>query len=182
MRERRLFIILGIVLAVLALGIAYAATLSVGLRITGSAAATASEANFDVKFTKVSAVTGTGGVDTKGSTATIDSTDPTKGTYNFTGFTTKGQTQTATWTISNQNEAELYAHIVADAANQINRGYFKATCELAEEVIEPNGTTTLTVKVECIKTPVEGTVESGIMTFGFTATASNSEEDEERRL
>ena len=182
MRERRLFIILGIVLAVLALGIAYAATLSVGLRITGSAAATASEANFDVKFTKVSAVTGTGGVDTKGSTATIDSTDPTKGLFSFNGFTTKGQTQSATWTISNENDAELAAYIEIISEIELNREYFRGTCELAGEVIEPNGTTTLTVKVECIKTPVEGTVESGIMTFGFTATASNSEEDEERRL
>jgi len=175
MRERRLFMILGIILAVLALGIAYAATLSIGLSITGSATAMASEENFDVKFTEVSDVTGTGGVDTKGSTAEIDSNDQTKGTFEFKGFVTKGQTQSATWTISNDNDAGLYADIAANSAIECTDGeYFRGTCDLASEVIEPNGTTTLTVTVECIKTPTIGRVTSGVMRFGFTATASHS--------
>jgi len=176
MRERKLFMVLGIVLAVLALGIAYAATLNVNLSITGTATAMASEENFDVKFTYVSPVTGTGEVDTSGSTAEISS-DPTRGTFEFTGFITKGQTQSATWTISNENEAELYAHIVAYRELEVaDREYFRGRCDLASDVIEPNGTTTLTVTVECIKTPTSGTVKSGVMEFGFSAIASADEE------
>jgi len=102
MRERRVFMLLGIVIAVLALGLAYAAV-STNLEIKGNVTGTFDSNNFQVKFSKVSEVTGTKGVNTAGSTATINSTDPTKGTFNFTGFTTKGQTQSATWTISNEN-------------------------------------------------------------------------------
>jgi len=102
MRERRVFITLGIVLAVFVLGLAYAAV-STELEIKGNATGTFDPSNFQVKFSKVSAVTGTKGVNTSGSTATIDSIDKTKGTFSFNGFTTKGQTQSATWTISNEN-------------------------------------------------------------------------------
>jgi len=171
MRERRLFMLLGIVLAVFALGLAYAAV-STNLEIKGNATGTFDPSNFQVKFSKVSGVTGTKGVNTTGSTATIDSVDKTKGTFNFTGFTTKGQTQSATWTISNDNNAELYAHIEMNTDTEINKEHFRATCDLADDVIAPNETTTVTVTVECIKTP-EGNVNSGVMTFGFTATSSH---------
>jgi len=171
MRERRVFMLLGIVLAVLALGIAYAAV-SRELEITGNATGNFDPANFQVKFSKVSEVTGTNGVNTTGSTATIDSTDPTKGTFSFNGFTTKGQTQSATWTISNENDAGLYAHIEMNTDTEINKEHFKATCNLADDVLDPNETTTVTVTVECIKTP-EGNVDSGEMIFGFTATSSH---------
>jgi len=175
MRERKLFMALGIVLAVLALGLAYAAV-STGLEITGSATGEFDPNNFQVRFSKVSAVTGTNEVDTSGSTAEIDSTDPTNGTFYFTGFKTKGQTQSATWTISNESDSGLYAHIAAYSAMEINREYFKATWDLADEVIAPKGTTTLTVTVECIKVPDKATVKSGVMTFGFSVIPSADEE------
>ena len=171
MRERRVFMLLGIVIAVLALGLAYAA-ISTNLEIKGNVTGTFDSANFQVKFSGVSGVTGTKGVNISGSTASINSADPTKGTFNFTGFTTKGQTQSATWTISNENDAELYAYIEMNTDTEINREHFKATCNLADDVLAPNETTTVTVTVECIKTP-EGNVNSGVMTFGFTATSSH---------
>jgi len=170
MRERRVFMMLGIVLAVLALGLAYAAV-STGLEITGNVTGTFDSNNFQVKFSKVSEVTGTNGVNVSGSTAKISS-DPTIGTFNFTGFTKIGQTQSATWTISNANEAGLYALIEITTATEFNSEYFKATCDLEWDAIAPNETTTVTVTVECIKTP-EGNVNSGELTFGFTATSSH---------
>jgi len=171
MRERRVFMLLGIVLAVFALGLAYAAV-STNLEITGNATGNFDPSNFQVIFSEVSGVTGTNGVNTAGSTASINSADPTKGTFSFTGFTTKGQTQSATWTISNDNNAELYAHIEINTDTEINKEHFRTTVELADDVIAPNETTTVTVTAECIKTP-EGNVESGEMTFGFTATSSH---------
>ena len=134
MRERRVFMTLGIVLAVFVLGLAYAAV-STQLEITGNATGNFDPANFQVKFSKVSEVTGTKGVNTSGSTATIDSTDPTKGLFSFNGFTTKGQTQSATWTISNENDAELAAYIEIISEIELNREYFRGTCELAGEVM-----------------------------------------------
>jgi len=171
MRERRVFMMLGIVLAIFVLGIAYAAV-SRELEIKGNATGNFDPSNFQVIFSGVTGVTGTKGVNTSGSTATIDSVDPTKGTFSFNGFTTKGQTQSATWTISNENNAELYAHIEMNTDTEINKEHFKVTCNLAGDVLAPNETTTVTVTVECIKTP-EGNVESGEITFGFTATSSH---------
>ena len=177
MRERRVFMLLGIVLAVFALGLAYAAV-STNLEITGNATGNFDPSNFQVKFSKISEVTGTKGVDTKGSTVSINSTDPTKGTFSFTGFTTRGQTQSATWTISNENEAQLYALIEITTASEVNSENFKATINLADDVLAPNETTTAKVTVECIKTP-EGDVNSGEMSFGITATSSADEEQAE---
>jgi len=171
MREKRVFMLLGIVLAVFTLGLAYAA-ISANLEITGNVTGTFDSNNFQVKFTDVTDVTGTNGVNVSGSTAEIAS-DPTIGTFSFTGFTKIGQTQSATWTISNANEAELYALIEITTATEVNSEYFKATCNLADAAIAPNGTTTVTVTVECIKTP-EGNVSSGEMTFGITATSSHT--------
>jgi len=173
MRERRVFMMLGIVLAVFTLGLAYAA-ISTNLEITGNVTGTFDSNNFQVKFSKVSAVTGTNGVNVSGSTATIVSGNETMGTFSFTGFTTRGQTQSATWTISNENEAQLYALIEITTASEVNSENFKATIDLADDVIAPNETTTATVTVECIKTP-EGDVNSGEMSFGITATSSADE-------
>jgi len=171
MRERRVFMLLGIVLAVFALGLAYAAV-TTGLEITGNVTGTFDSNNFQVKFSHVTEVTGTNGVNVSGSTAKISS-DPTIGTFSFTGFTTRGQTQSATWTISNANEAGLYALIEISTATEVNSENFKATIDLADDVIAPNETTTVTVTVECIKTP-EGDVSSGEMTFGITAITSHT--------
>ena len=170
MRERRVFMLLGIVLAVLALGLAYAAVSS-NLEITGSATGNFDPSNFQVIFSEVTEVTGTNGVNTSGSTATIDSTDPTKGTFSFNGFTTKGQTQSATWTISNENDAQLSAYIETITESEINREYFRVTCELADDAIAANEETTVTVKAECIKTPDEETVYGGEFVFSFEATS-----------
>ena len=177
MRERRVMMLLGIVIAVLALGLAYAA-ISENLEITGSAAGNFDPANFEVIFSEVSGVTGTNGVNTSGSTATIDSVDKTKGSFSFNGFTTKGQTQSATWTISNENDAGLSAYIETVTESQINREYFKATCNLADNAIGPNEETTVTVTVECIKTPTDEKVYGGEFVFSFVATSSAEEIEE----
>ena len=70
MRERRVMMLLGIVLAVFVLGLAYAAV-STQLEITGNATGNFDPSNFQVIFSGVSGVTGTKGVNTSGSTATI---------------------------------------------------------------------------------------------------------------
>jgi len=164
MKAKRTFIVLAIVIAVLALGIAYAAV-TANLEIRGNATGSFDTANFQVYFSEHSAVTGTGGVVTTGSTADINSEDPTIGTFNFTGFTTVGQKQSATWTILNDNDADIDAvnvtTTIENAGN--NTEYFKVTKTDAPSTIKAGQTGTVTVTVECMKTPEEDVSSTGIV-------------------
>ena len=165
MKAKRTFIVLAIVIAVLALGIAYAAV-TANLEIRGNATGSFDTANFQVYFSEHSAVTGTGGVVTTGSTADINSEDPTIGTFNFTGFTTVGQKQSATWTILNDNDAGMKAINVKAAVENAgtNTENFKVTItKEPAQTIEANGSTEVTVEVECIKTPEAAVSSTGIV-------------------
>ena len=66
--------------ALLCLGIGYAAISAVNLIINGNATGTFNQANFKVKFTTASVTSGAG-------TAAIDSNDPKVATFDVTGLT-----------------------------------------------------------------------------------------------
>ena len=167
MKAKRTFIVLAIVIAVLALGIAYAAV-TANLEIRGNVTGSFDTANFQVYFSEVSAVSGDNAT---GSTAAINQDDKTIGTFNFTGFTTVGQTQSATWTIINDNDADIDAVNVTTAIENAgsNTEYFKVdvTKEPAD-TIKAGATDTVTVRVTCMKTP-EGDVASNGIVIGITA-------------
>lgn len=166
MKAKRTFIVLAIVIAVLALGIAYAAV-TANLEIRGNVTGSFDTANFQVYFTEVSAVTGDNAT---GSTATINSSDKTIGEFNFTGFTTVGQKQSATWTIINDNDADIDAvNVTTTITNPgSNTEYFTVTKTDAPSTIKAGETGTVTVTVECVKTP-EGDVASSGIVVGITA-------------
>lgn len=170
MKAKRTFIVLAIVIAVLALGIAYAAV-TANLEIRGNVTGSFDTANFQVYFSEVSAVTGTGDVDTTNSNAAIDATDKTIGTFNFTGFDTIGQTQSATWTILNDNNADIDAVNVAATVTGAgsNTEYFKVEItEAPATTIAAGASDDITVTVTCLKTP-EGDVSSTGIVVGITA-------------
>jgi len=172
MKAKRTFIVLAIVVAVLALGIAYAAALTNTLSISGTASATADANNFNVEFSGVSAVTGDNAT---GSTASAEVSGNKKmGSFTFTGFTAKDQVQEATWTISNVNTSNLKATVNMSVSQGAESEYFRATIDKSTVEIAPNGTAQVKVTVTCIKTPVDGTVSSGDITIGLTATASDA--------
>lgn len=168
MKQKRTFIVLAIVVAVLALGIAYAVTLGNTLTITGSAEATASETNFKVEFTGTPTVTG----DNSGSSsAEINAGDKTIATFDVKGLTTKGQKQTATFTMNNVNAADLKANVTVSDPVWDEDEYFKVTLDKKSLTIAPNETATISVIVECIKTPVDGTITEDLITVGINAVA-----------
>lgn len=152
-------IILTIVLvAVLIIGVGYAAINSITLQITGQLAATPSDANFTVKFTSASP--------SEGSVVAKVTGDKTA-TLNVSGLTAKGDKAVATYTIQNTSE-DLSANLTVAASNE-NDEYFTVSTSLSETSIAKGGTSTLTVTVELMKTPVNAEVTD---TVGISIEAS----------
>ncbi len=168
MKNKRAFIVTVLIIAVLLLGIGYAAVANKTLTISGTAKVSPDDSNFNVKFTGTPAtakVAGTNVPEDAEVTATI--TDDTTATIGVTGLTAKGQKVTATYTILNDS-ADLKAALSASLTNS-NTNYFTVTQAIADpSTLAPAGTTTITVTVECIKTPVT-TDETANITVTITA-------------
>ena len=147
--------VVGLVLliAVLLVAIGYAAITTVQLRINGNANATANQDNFTVRFS------GTPTVSDKVD-ATLNPGDQLKATMNVSKLSAKGDTATATYTIENTS-ADLSAVLSATTTNS-NTEYFKVTQNIAKATIGHGETTTITVTVELIKTPIIDGIESTI--------------------
>lgn len=136
-----------VILAILIIGIGYAAISGITANIKGSANATPSDANFTVKFTGTPTVSDA----TKVTEATI--TDDLNATIKVEGLTAKGEKVTATYTVENAS-ADLTANLSTETTQNTNSEYFKVTPTLAKSQIASGGTTTVTVEVELLKTPV----------------------------
>ena len=150
MKQKRTFITLLLIIALLCLGIAYAAITSQNLKVTGSVEATTSDNNFDVKFTGTPTTDGAGNVE-----ATIDTTADSTGrtaTIKVTGLTTAEQTATATYTITNASPADLSANLTSNVAHD-NDAWFEVTQDLADTSIDKGDSTTITLTVKLLKTP-----------------------------
>lgn len=157
--------IVGVVLllAIVLVAVGYAAMTAVTLNINGTAQAEAKQSNFSVKFTGTPTTGGDG-------TTTASITDDEHAVMNVTGLSAKGQTATATYTIQNTS-ADLSAALSAEATNS-NEGYFKVTKEIAEpSTLVKGGTTTITVTVELLKTPVDEEAAALETTIGVAITA-----------
>ena len=143
--------VVGLVLliAVLLVAIGYAAITTVQLRINGNANATANQDNFTVRFSGTPTVSDADKVD-----ATLNPA------MNVSKLSAKGDTATATYTIENTS-ADLSAVLSATTTNS-NTEYFKVTQNIAKATIGHGETTTITVTVELIKTPITDGIESTI--------------------
>ena len=148
MKKRNTYVGLILLVAVLMLGIGYAAMSNITLNITGSASATVNDENFNVHFTGTPTVS-----DENIVTATI--TDDTKATITVDSLASKGDKVTATYTIENSSE-DLSASIAIPTIANSNEEYFNVTTDMdAATTVIANGTTTVTVTVELIKTPID---------------------------
>jgi cytochrome c oxidase assembly protein Cox11 len=152
MNSQKTIIALALVVAIIALGVAYAAIGNQTLVVEGTATAATSDANFDVKF-----INEVGSISTSGDgtiEAKLDESDPTSRTaiMNVSGLTTKGQTATAVYTIKNASQAEIEALLKAEVT-QTNKDWYTVSATVAQPKIGQNGTTTLTVNVTLEKTP-----------------------------
>ena len=148
MKKRNTYVGLILLVAVLMLGIGYAAITNITLNITGSAKAVVSDENFKVRFTGTPTVS-----DEDVVTATI--TDDVTATINVESLVAKGDKDTATYTIENASD-DLSASIAVPTVENSNDEYFSVTTDMTDAVtVASKGTTTVTVTVELIKTPIE---------------------------
>lgn len=161
MKQKRTFLVVALLVAALSLAVGYAA-ITKNLAVTGEASATTDNANFKVRFTGTPTTS-----DASKVTATV--TNELAATINVTGLSTTGDTVTATYTIENYS-AELGANLVVESITNTNSDYFKVTASLANPAIAKQETTTLTVTVELLKTPIDSQTTS--ITVPITATAT----------
>lgn len=169
MKNRKTLITLGVIVAVLMLGVGYAVISDINLSINGNATATTSDENFKVVFDN-SATTVSD--DTK-VTATVDKGQLTA-TMTVTGLTTTGDTATATYTIKN-NSTELSALVSQDSTKitNDNKTYFDITTNWEETTLAHGGSKTVTVTVKLIKTPATED-QTATFTIPFVAKAQES--------
>jgi len=194
-KEGKLF--LGIIVAVLVLGVGYAAITGVNLVINGSASAAASGTNADFKvhfddltqnenyitYTEEAATDSfiQSFVDSKNVTAASGETDKSasievsndglSATVNVSNMTTVGDTVTLTLPVINESDG-IKANLSTNVVNN-NEEYFSVTAEPAIDTLNGNdATTTVTVTVRVIDVPKVNDAEG---TFTVTLTADPEE-------
>ena len=171
MKQKRTFVTLLLVIAILCLGIAYAIIDAKTLTIGGNVKASPDAANFVVKFVDAGTAEVTKGP--TGATATAAKNGDTGATLTVEGFTAAGDTATATWTIINESPDLLADISIATSAISDNvdvADYFEITTTvdgITEDTPKTrldavDGTTTVTVTVELVKTPVDTEVTGTI--------------------
>lgn len=155
--KRTLQIVLIVLIAVVTLGIGYAAISAVNLIINGNATANVEQNNFKVHFTQAQAISGSTGAS---GTSTIDSQDDTKATFDVTGLTKVGDYAEAVYTVRNDSNG-IGAEITLNLTSS-NTEYFKVTETILDNKLQAGEETTAKVKVEMIKTPITDAVSTTI--------------------
>ena len=159
MKKTSKIILLMIVMAILIIGIGYAAIQNITLNISGTATADPSQSNFKVMFSGTPTVS-----DETYVTAAV--TDDINATINVEGLTKAGDTVFATYTVQNTS-TDLSADLSVATTNS-NIEYFTISSELAKTSLIAGEATTITVTAELAKTPI---TESVSTTIGVQITA-----------
>lgn len=160
MKKKRTFTILTVLLAVLLLGVGYAATIDdILLNITGSATASPSTDQYIVKFVEDSAQDITTNKPSH-ITVTPEVTGDLSGTITVTGMKAKDESVTVQYTIANES-ADLSATLsVAVGTGKSDK--FTITPVLGTTVLEKGGTTTLTVTITLNETPISADLTTSV--------------------
>ena len=151
--KKKIQIMIFVLIAVITLGVGYAAISAINLVINGNATGSVNQENFKVKFTTAAVTTGTG-------TAGIDTNDPKVATFNVTGLTKVGDTAIASYTVLNDSPG-IGASISLDLTNS-NTEYFSVTEAIGDTELQAGDTTTATITVTMVKTPIESAVTTSI--------------------
>lgn len=153
MKNKKTLLGLVLLIAILLLGVGYAAISGYNLTIGGTAGATGNTDNFIVKFTK--ATTGTNC--TKAEISTSDANARTA-TMEVSGLTAAGDTATATFEVTNESpELNAILAVTTKEMTGTDASYFTVNAEIADnaESMAPEATRTVTVTVKLNKTVVE---------------------------
>ncbi len=153
MKKTNKIIITSVIVAMLLLGIGYAAIQNITLNIEGTATADPSQSNFSVKFTGTPKVS-----DSTYITAGI--TDDINATISVSGLTQKGQTVNAEYTVQNVS-TDISADLSVATTNS-NTEYFTLKSELAKTSLTAGEATTVKVTVELTKIPITESVSTTI--------------------
>ena len=145
MKQKRTFLLLSLVLSTLAMAVAYAAIQDIDFSVTGNATSIPYQENFKVALTGTPTYSGIG-------TADLAITGATTATMNISGLKSVGDKLEATFTIVNTS-AGLFADLSSSVTNS-NPTYFKVNSVVGSSQISPKTSTTLTVTVELIKSPI----------------------------
>ena len=165
--KKSLQIILVVLIAVLTLGIGYASISAINLIINGNATASVNQNNFRVYFVPTAETPSlTGNVQVAGD-ASISTEDNLVALFDVSGLSKEGDYAIATYTIINNSEA-IGADITLKVTNS-NGEYFKVTETITDSQLQAGDTTTGTIKVEMIKTPIVDNVTTSV-TGTLTAT------------
>lgn len=150
--NKKLFTVLAILVAVLILGIGYAALFNVSLNVKGSASANSGDYNFAVRFS------GSPTVKKNNSSSNVSAsiTGDHSATISVANLTAKGDKASATYTIKNVS-TDLTADLSATASvSGVNPEYFNVSCKFDQDSIAAGKSTKVVVTVELAKTPVDG--------------------------
>lgn len=150
MKSPKTFLLLSIVVAVLVLGIAYAAISSVTLTVTGNATAIPNADNFVVKFDSKQTPTTSG-------SGTIDAsyTGDLTANISITGWSKAKEKATIVLYITNYSD-DLAATLTKEVSSADK---FKITANLDTTRIEKGETAELTIVVELLETPIKNNIE-----------------------
>lgn len=148
MRQRKILLLLGVVVAILMMSVGYAAIQQVNITVTGNAVVSPDQGNFKVAFVGTPTYSGKG-------TAILAITGDRTATINANGLTAKGDKLTAVFAVANTS-IDITAYLAGSVTN-VNTEYFKVTSTLDSAILEPQtGVTNLNVTVELIKTLISG--------------------------
>lgn len=158
MKQKRTYVTLLLIVALLCLGIAYAAFTADTLTINGTATASVADGDVNVVFIKADPAEGSNA----GTTAEIDAENDTA-SFTVAGLTKAGDTQTVTFDVENQTEhgvpVTLQDPTIQWANGTSTHGWYEVTestisnKNLAAYEADGNAdSTTLTVTVKLLKT------------------------------
>jgi len=190
-RRKNSKIMLGLLLAVIGLGIGYAAIAGVNLLVNGTATLKSSDANFNVRFVKNDAnetaienptenairVVGHNAdetlMDVSGMSASVE--DDTHATFAAGALDEVGEYVEFTYTVVNESDGvdAMLSFDIADVNN--GEDYFEVTKSVTKSVISEGETANVTVKVKLINRPV---VDDFDASFTITLTANPIEEED----
>ena len=182
--KKSLSIVLFALIAVIVLGVGYAAISAINLTINGNATATPSQSNFTVKFMddtehsfttykEITAANGEKVFDlTENEVASV--TGDLLASFSTQELSAAGDEAIVIYTIKNTSP-DLKADIVVSSTNS-NSEYFQVTNVLGNNdtsiTLTAGATTTVTVKVKVLKTPITADQNTTVVTT-ITATPNN---------
>lgn len=153
MKQKRTIITLGLILAILCLGIVYAAIDGIELNINGSASALLGNGVVDVIFTSANAGNGSENFVTEVAVGS----DPKTATFTVEGLQNKGDTATIEFVIENQSEdipVTLGEPVITQSQNgewfEVNYSYVDNELTVKDG---ENDETTLVLTVKLLKVP-----------------------------